>query len=108
MKNSDNKLKLILIFILSAYFANFFHELGHWIVGEILGNDMILNINGVRPKSGEYIGNTELFILCGGPIFSIIISIIFWCLIEKYKIIYLYPVVFFCVFLKVVGADNKI
>jgi len=37
----------------------FFHELGHWIVGEILGNDMIFRLNGVSPKSGEYVENTH-------------------------------------------------
>ena len=95
MKNRDNKLKIVLIFILSAFFSNFFHEFGHWIVGEILGNDMLISINQVRPKSGEYIGNTELFVLCGGPIFTIILSITFLCLIEKYKILYFYPVIFY-------------
>ena len=48
MKNRDNKLKIVLIFILSAFFSNFFHEFGHWIVGEILGNDLLISINQVR------------------------------------------------------------
>ena len=57
MKAIDNKvrIKLMLIIIPVAYFSCFFHELGHWIIGEILGNDMVLSLNGVRPKSGQYI-----------------------------------------------------
>ena len=93
--DNKTKLKLALIFIPVAYFSVFFHELGHWIVGEILGNDMLLSLNGVRPKSGQYIENTDLYVICGGVFFTILLTLISWCIIERYKVIYLYPVVFF-------------
>ena len=46
------KLKFILLFILAAYFSYLFHEFGHWTIGEILGNKMVLNLNYTWPKSG--------------------------------------------------------
>ena len=52
---------------------------------------MTLRLNGVSPKSGEFVGNAYLYVLCGGPCFTILLTIVFWCLIEKYKVIYLYP-----------------
>ena len=98
MNTIDNKmrLKLVLIFIPVAFFSMFFHELGHWIVGELLGNDMALKLNGASPKSGHYVdSNHVLYITSGGPIFTIILTMIFWFVIEKHKIMYAYAVVFF-------------
>ena len=95
MKIFDNKIKLAMVFIPIAFFSFFFHELGHWIVGEILGNDMALRLNGVSPKSGQYLENTHLYVLCGGVCFTVLLTIIFWCVIEKYKKMYAFPVVFF-------------
>jgi len=95
MKIFNNKVKLVLVFIPITYFSFFFHEVEHWIVGEILGNDMALRLNGVSPKSGQYLENTHLYILCGGVGFTLLLTIISWCVIEKYKFIYAYPVVFF-------------
>ena len=101
-RKSDNlkEVKLALIFIPVAYFSFLFHELGHWLVGEILGNDMILSLNGTRPKSGQYIENTSFYITCGGVCFTILLIIIFWYVIEKYKIVYFYPIVFFNFFFR--------
>jgi hypothetical protein len=45
-------MKLYLLFIPVAYVSYLFHEFGHWIVGEILGNDMVYSLNFVWAKSG--------------------------------------------------------
>lgn len=102
MKILDNKikLKLALAFIPVAYFSFFFHELGHWIIGELLGNDMVLRLNGVSPKSGQYLENTHLYILFGGVGVTVLLAIISWLIIEKYKKIYAFPVVFFNFFFR--------
>ena len=94
MKIFNNKVKLVLMFIPVAYFSFFFHEVGHYIVGEILGNDMALRLNGVSPKSGQYIENTHLYILCGGICSTLLLTVVFGFIIEKFKTIYAYPVVF--------------
>ena len=99
-KKIDNKVKIALMFIPIAYFSFFFHELGHWIIGEVLGNDMILRLNGVSPKSGQYLENTHLYVLLGGICFTLLLSLTSWFVIEKYKIIYLYPVVFYNFFMR--------
>ena len=56
-ENAENKLglKLILLYIPVAYFTYLFHEFGHWVVGEILGNDMAYGLNLVSPKNWHYI-----------------------------------------------------
>jgi len=89
------KLKISLIFIPVAFFSYIFHEFGHWIIGEILGNNMALRLISVNPKYGDYIENTDFYVICGGVIFTVLLIIIFWFIIEKYKVIYAYPIVFF-------------
>lgn len=102
-KKIDSKidLKLILLFIPVAYVSYLFHEFGHWIVGEFLGNDMFYSLNYVWPKSGQYIDpGHDLYVSIGGPAFTILLALIFLLIIEKYKTIYAYPVVFFQFFLR--------
>ncbi|MGA7721483.1 MAG: hypothetical protein WCA84_09935 [Ignavibacteriaceae bacterium] len=90
------KLKFILLFILAAYFSYLFHEFGHWTIGEILGNKMVLNLNYTWPKSGYYIkSGDELYTLIGGPGFSILQAVAGLLIIMKYKNFYVYPFVFF-------------
>jgi hypothetical protein len=89
-------IKLYLLFIPVAFFSYLFHEFGHWIVGEILGNDMIYSLNYVWPKSGKYINESHnLFVSTGGPAFTIMLALLSLLIIEKYNKIYAYPVLFF-------------
>jgi hypothetical protein len=88
--------RLYLLFIPIAYFSYLFHEFGHWIVGEILGNDMIYSLNYVWPKSGHYINESNNFyVSIGGPAFTILLAIVSLLILEKYSTIYAYPVLFF-------------
>jgi hypothetical protein len=91
--------KVILLFIPIAFLTYLFHEFGHWIVGEMLGNDMILSLNSASPQNGYFIDKThELYSSMGGPVFTILQAIIFLTIIEKTKSIYAYPFVFFAAF----------
>ena len=102
-KNTENKidLKLIFLFIPVAYISYLFHEFGHWIVGEILGNDMAYSLNYVWPKNGHYIdASHDLYVIIGGPAFTILQSIIFLMIFGKYRTIYVYPFMFFPMFMR--------
>jgi hypothetical protein len=88
--------RLYLLFIPIAYFSYLFHEFGHWIVGEILGNDMIYSLNYVWPKAGHYInGSHNLYVSIGGPAFTILLAVVSLIILEKYSTLYAYPVLFF-------------
>jgi hypothetical protein len=88
--------RLYLLFIPIAYFSYLFHEFGHWIVGEILGNDMIYSLNFVWPKAGHYINESHnLYVSIGGPAFTVLLAVIALLILEKYSSIYAYPVLFF-------------
>lgn len=84
--------RLYLLFIPVAFFSYLFHEFGHWIVGEILGNDMIYSLNYVWPKDGYYINESDyLYVSVGGPAFTILLAVTFLLFLEKYSSIYAYP-----------------
>ena len=92
-------LRFFLLFIPVAYGSYLFHEFGHWIVGEILGNDMVYSLNYVWPKVGTYVHPShDLFVSMGGPAFSIVQSLIALLIIEKYHTMYAYPFAFFPMF----------
>ncbi|MCX6168095.1 MAG: hypothetical protein NTX65_02060 [Ignavibacteriales bacterium] len=99
----DKKLlvKLFILFIPVAYASYLFHEFGHWIIGEVLGNNMMYTLNYVWVKDGYYIdASHDLYVSIGGPAFTILFSILFLLVIEKYNTIYLYPFVFFQSFMR--------
>jgi len=88
--------KLLLLFIPVAYGSFLFHEFGHWIIGEILGYDMGYSLNSVWPKNGYYVYEIHgLFVTIGGVAFTILLSIIGLVIIEKFQLIYMYPLVFY-------------
>jgi hypothetical protein len=91
--------KFFLLLILAAYVSNLFHELGHWSVGELLGNEMAYSLNYAWPKSGSYVhpGDSVLASL-GGPAFSIVQSLMALLIIEKYIALTAYPFAFFPMF----------
>jgi hypothetical protein len=100
---TDNKteLKLYLLFIPVAYISYIFHEFGHWSIGELLGNDMVYSLNYVWPRSGKYIDPVHgLYVSLGGPAFTVLLALGFLLIIEKFKTIYAFPVVFFQMFLR--------
>lgn len=96
--NADQKilLRIYLLFIPVAYASYLFHEFGHWIAGEILGNNMVYSLNYVWPKSGHYIdASHKVLVLIGGPSFTILLALISLLIIEKFSTIFLYPFVIF-------------
>ncbi len=101
--SKDSKTKstviLFLLFIPAGYVTYLFHEFGHWMIGESLGNDMFYSLNGVWPRSGHYIQSSDnVYVSLGGPLCAILQSIFVLIIIGKFKTIYAYPFVFFPVF----------
>jgi hypothetical protein len=89
-------IKIYLLFIPVAYISYLFHEFGHWIIGETLGNDMIYSLNYVWPKVGHYINESHnLYVSIGGPAFTILLAMASLLILEKYSTMYAYPVLFF-------------
>ena len=113
-KDQETKLTVIifLLFIPAGYTTYLFHECGHWIVGELLGYDMVYGLNGVWPRTGNYINSSHcLYVNLGGPLLTILQSFAVFIIIEKKKTIFAYPFVFFPVFTRfftlILGGFDK-
>jgi hypothetical protein len=92
-------LAFFLLFIPVAYASYLFHELGHWTVGEILGNHMVYSLNYVWPKDGHYAhASHDLYVSIGGPAFSILQATLALLIVERYNELYAYPFAFFPAF----------
>jgi hypothetical protein len=69
----------MLLFIPVAYASYLFHEFGHWIIGEALGNNMVYSLNNVTTQSEHYIdASHEVYVSIGGPAFTILLSLFFF------------------------------
>jgi hypothetical protein len=100
---SDSKnpidVRFFLLFIPAAYASYLFHELGHWSVGEILGNRMVYSLNLVWPEGGHYAQESHaLYVSMAGPAFNVIQAAIASLTIEKFRVLFAYPFAFFPLF----------
>lgn len=85
----------ILISALAVVFTFLFHELTHFITGEILGYNMKMTLNSASPVSGNYINSLhENIVSISGPVFTVIQAIAFYLIIKKTKNYLLYPFLF--------------
>ena len=97
--------KYSIIVLIAVFFSFFFHELSHWLAGELLGYKMTMRLNNVS-LSETGISNTFLeknLISAAGPIFTIAQSIFFYFLMKKYKNIHFYPFVFLPFFMRLLA-----
>lgn len=99
LKESLINWKVIILFIPIAFGTYIFHEFGHWIFGELLGNDMTLSLNNASPKSGYFMNESHaLWSAIGGPLFTIIQALLFLLITWITQSIYAYSVAFFAIF----------
>ncbi|MBP7462445.1 MAG: hypothetical protein KBA26_14265 [Candidatus Delongbacteria bacterium] len=112
LKESQIDWKVIISFIPIAFLTYLFHELGHWALGEMLGNDMTLTLNNSTPKNGCFIHESHaLWSAIGGPLFTIIQAGIFLLITGKTKSVFTYSMLFMAVFSRffsiVFGGINR-
>jgi len=79
------------IVFLSVAFSMIFHEFGHYIVGEVLGYHMQMNLDSVR-AIGEYNSSIDMKLeILGGPLFTLLQTVIVALVLLNRKSILLYP-----------------
>lgn len=96
MTNPKIDLEYIFLIFISVFASTILHEIAHWSMGEILGNEMIATLNGTFPSSENYLQDWHRnYVTMAGPIFTVLQAILFYFLILKYKRIQFYPFLFF-------------
>jgi hypothetical protein len=91
--------RFFLLFIPVAFATYAWHEAGHWIIGECLGNAMTYALNNVSPQSGNYLhGSHALWVSIAGPAFSVLQAVVALLLIAWRGWPYAYPWAYFSTF----------
>ena len=86
------KVKYVLITAIAVFISFFFHELAHWVAGELLGNKMGMSLNSTYPISGKYLKSWHQTVVdAAGPLFTIIQAFVFYVIIDKTGKQELYP-----------------
>ena len=88
--------KRIVYIFLAVLITMIFHEFGHYLTGNLLGNSMEMDLNGTRPVHGEFIEEWHLPVVAiFGTIFTLFQAFLFWILLNVYQTKNLYPFLFF-------------
>lgn len=90
-----NNLKYILYSLIAVVFSYLLHEFSHWLMGEYLGNRMVMTLNTGYPISLSYLKESHYTIISAvGPLITLLQTIIFYFLIKHSSQKYLYPFLF--------------
>ena len=81
------------------------HELSHWAVGEYLGYDMRITLNGAFPANDQFNSDRDYQIIsAAGPIFNLVIGILFFILMIQRQRKLLYPFLFTCFYSRLLAT----
>ena len=68
------------------------HEFIHYLTGELLGNDMVMNLNESYPSSGEYLKDWHFSIVTAtAPLFTFLQAIAFYVILRRRNVLLLFP-----------------
>jgi hypothetical protein len=80
-----------LIIFLSVLLSFAFHEFGHFALGEVSGSQMKMNLIRAVPVGGFHSSSSDFLSSLGGPLFTLLQTILIAIFFLKYKRIQLYP-----------------
>ena len=110
MTNFKLTLRYTIISMIAVFLTFFFHEIFHWIAGELLGYKMTMTLNSVSLTEGQYIKSWhDTLVSAAGPIFTILQASTFFIIMRQNKNILFYPFLFAPLYMRVLaGAMNFI
>ncbi len=110
MTNFKLTLKYTVISLIAVFLTFFFHELFHWIAGELLGYKMTMTLNSVSLAEGQYLKSWhDLLVSAAGPVFTLLQATTFYIIMKRNKNPLFYPFLFAPLYMRVLaGAMNFI
>ena len=84
--------RYVLVTALSVLATFLLHEYAHWLVGELLGNDMRMRLNVAYPVAGNYLQPWHATVIsAAGPIITILQALLVFILLQKRSTHLLFP-----------------
>jgi hypothetical protein len=105
MTNFKLTLKYTIISMMAVFLTFFFHEIFHWIAGELLGYKMTMTLNSVSLTEGQYLKSWhEILVSAAGPIFTIFQASTFYIIMRQNKNLLFYPFLFVPLYMRVLAG----
>lgn len=80
------------------------HEFAHWLTGSLLGYKMGMGLNQTFPSQAYNSDRDYQFISAAGPALTLIQAFIIFIIMQRKKIILLYPFLFTCFYMRLLAA----
>lgn len=81
------------------------HELAHWIAGNMLGYEMHMTLNKAFPAIGKFNSDRDYqFVSAAGPAFTLLEALIVFLIMQRKKVVALYPFLFTCFYMRLFAA----
>lgn len=97
--------KYIAVLAAAVFFSWIFHELAHWVAGELLGYKMAMTLNSGYPLNGQYSRDRDYQVISGwGPIFTLCEAILVFILMIRKRRMLLFPFLFTCFYMRFFAA----
>ncbi len=93
--------KYIAITLIAVILTFLVHEFTHWIMGELLGYQMIMTLNTVYPAKSSYDEDWHYTLISAvGPLITLLQALIIYLIIKKTSRTIMYPFLFSCFYLE--------
>jgi len=104
-KNKTISSRYILITFIAVAASWVLHEFAHWVAGELLGYEMGMSLNKTFPVGGSYTNAWHYQVIsAAGPVFTLIEALIVFFIMQRKKIIVLYPFLFTSFYMRLFAA----
>jgi hypothetical protein len=97
--------KYIICSLIAVILTFLIHESTHWIMGELLGYEMIMTLNTAYPAKLSYDKDWQYTLISAvGPLITLLQALIIYLMIKKTSRIIIYPFLFSCFYLELVSG----
>ena len=104
LKNAINT-KYILVTFFAVVASWILHELAHWAMGTMLDYEMSMTLNKTFPTAGKFNSDKHYqLVSAAGPLFTLIEATAVFFLLQRKKLILLYPFLFTCFYMRLFAA----
>lgn len=98
-------IKYIAYSLFAVIFTFLMHECTHWVMGELLGYEMVMTLNKCYPAKLSYDKEWHYTLISAvGPLITLLQALIICLMIKRTSRIIIYPFLFSCFYLELVSG----
>ena len=104
IKTKSTSSRYILLTLIAAIVTWILHEFAHWLAGTLLGYKMGMGLNQTFPYQVYDTDRDYQLISAAGPAFTLLQAVVIFIIMQRKKIISLYPFLFTCFYMRLLAA----